>query len=295
MRQRRRLFVQNGSQRFGRRRLAEGAFGGEHLVQDHAKSKNIAAGISSLTAYLLRRHVTDGPANFAGLTVSSYRGGSGGSAVGLGLPELGQPEIKDLEASVFREEQVFRLEVPMHDSSVVRRRQPARDFHAGIASLARPHRTATEAIPQGLSLEQFRDDVGTPIVLPDVVNRNNIGVVESGRGLRLQLEAMETSSIARPLVRQNFDGHVAFERSVARTIDFAHAARSQGRDDLIAMQPRAREQPHRCAHVTTDHIGGMTRDRHTGQDQGRLRRCWRRPRGRRWTAQPHRQERCLSD
>ncbi len=50
-----------------------------------------------------------------------------------------------------------------------------------------------KVITQGFALKQFGDDVGRAFVLADVENRNNIGVVERGSGLGLQLEPAETS------------------------------------------------------------------------------------------------------
>ena len=43
---------------------------------------------------------------------------------------------------------------------------------------------------------------------------------------------------------QHLDGDLAFELSVARAIDLAHAARAQRRDDLVRSEHCARRQRH---------------------------------------------------
>ena len=252
LRQRGRLFVQNRAQRFGGGGLPEGAFAGEHLVQDHAESKDVAARVGGMSPHLLRRHVADGTGNLAGLGVLRDGGGRTIGADGFGLREFGQAEIQDLEAAVFRQEEVFRFEVTMYNAGVVSGGQSTRNVHSAITGIARTHRTAAQAIPQCFSLQQFGHYVRTPIVLSDVEDRNNIGMVESGSGLRLQFEAVETSRVPRPVVWKHFDRHVTFQRGVACAIHFAHSARAQRRDDLIGIQPRARDQSHESPKLILD-------------------------------------------
>jgi hypothetical protein len=46
-------------------------------------------------------------------------------------------------------------------------------------------------------------------MLPDVEDRNNIGMLESGSGLRFHFEAVETSRVPRPKIREHLR-HVTF-------------------------------------------------------------------------------------
>jgi len=75
------------------------------------------------------------------------------------------------------------------------------------------------------------------VVLADVENRNNVGMIQGGSGLGFLLKAAKTVGIARPVLGKHFDRHVAFQCGIAGAIDFAHAARAQGRDDLIGIDP----------------------------------------------------------
>ena len=49
-------------------------------------------------------------------------------------------------------------------------------------------------------------------MLADVENGNNIRMVQSGGGLRLQLETVQTLGVARPVLREHLDCHVPFQR-----------------------------------------------------------------------------------
>ena len=119
-------------------------------------------------------------------------------AYGSAPAEFGQSEVQDLEASVLRDEQVFRFEVTMNNSGVVSGGQTARNIHPEIAGIPQTHGATAKAITQGLALQQLGDDVRRSVVLTDVEDRNNIGMIESGSGLRLQFEATETIRIPRP-------------------------------------------------------------------------------------------------
>ena len=48
-----------------------------------------------------------------------------------------------------------------------------------------------EARPEGLALEELLDDVGRPLVGPDVVNGEEVRVLERSGGARLALEALQ--------------------------------------------------------------------------------------------------------
>jgi hypothetical protein len=58
-------------------------------------------------------------------------------------------------------------------------------------------------------------------------------MVESGRRTGFLLEPMQTVRISGKGGRQDVDGHVAAQPGIARTIDVAHPARREVRDDLV--------------------------------------------------------------
>ena len=59
------------------------------------------------------------------------------------------------------------------------------------------------------------------------------GWFSDGQHLRFALEPRETLGILRERVGQDLERDVAVELGIARTIDFAHAACAQEREDFI--------------------------------------------------------------
>lgn len=70
-------------------------------------------------------------------------------------------------------------------------------------------------------------------MLPEIIQRQNVGMIERGRSLRLLLKAPHAIRIAGETGRQNLDRYVTVETRVARTIDLTHASGSGRCQDLI--------------------------------------------------------------
>ena len=121
LRNRGRVVVQDGSHRLGRGRLLESALAGQHFVEHCTGREDVAACVGNLSSHLLRRHVTDRSQHLSGSGLRSPRVGWVGVTGGFGRCELGQSEVENLHPPVFGQEDVFRLQVAMHDSGIVRR------------------------------------------------------------------------------------------------------------------------------------------------------------------------------
>jgi hypothetical protein len=48
---------------------------------------------------------------------------------------------------------------------------------------------------------------------------------------------------------ENFDGYIAVEAGIARTVDFPHAARTQRRNNFVGPKSLARGYGHKCAQL----------------------------------------------
>ncbi len=101
--------------------------------------------------------------------------------LGSALNQFGQAEVQDLDPPVFREEQILRLEVAMNDPFFVGRGQAMCDLQGVIQSLAYRERSAAQALPQCLSLQQLGDHVRRALARANVEYRQNVGMVQ-GRG-----------------------------------------------------------------------------------------------------------------
>ena len=93
-------------------------------------------------------------------------------------------------------------------------------------NFAQAHGAMAEAFAQGFAVEQLGHDVRRAVVLADVKNRNNVGMIQGGSGLGFLLKAAKALGIARPVLGKYLDRHVALQRRIAGAIYLAHAARA---------------------------------------------------------------------
>jgi len=67
----------------------------------------------------------------------------------------------------------------------------------------------------------------------DVVDSDDVGVVQSGCGLRFVDEPLLAFEVARDLGTENLDGHRPIQAHVAGAVHFAHPADPDQRDHLV--------------------------------------------------------------
>ena len=82
------------------------------------------------------------------------------------------------------------------------------------------------------------------VVLADVVQRTDVGVLQPGDGARFALEALAEAGVPRSVARRDLDGDPAVEPGVARPVHLSHAAGAQRRFDDIRTERAANSQCH---------------------------------------------------
>ena len=65
---------------------------------------------------------------------------------------------------------------------------------------------------------------GASLVLPDLVDHTDVGVVESGGGTSLALEAFACRSVVQEFIGEQLQGYVATEAEVLRLVHHTHPA-----------------------------------------------------------------------
>ena len=78
-----------------------------------------------------------------------------------------------------------------------------------------------------------RDVVGL-LVGAAVIDADDVGVLQAGRGLGLAPEALDEAGVGGEAAVQQLEGHLAPELLVLGQVDVGHAAAAQARDDLVA-------------------------------------------------------------
>ena len=166
---------------------------------------------------------------------------------GFRLRQLREAEVEDLDAAVPRHEDVLGLQVAVDDPFLVRRGEAVGDLDRLFDRLAHRQRAAGKPGPQRLAFEQLLDDVGRAVVLADVVNGGDVGMVEDAGRARLLLEALQALRIAREGAGQDLDRDVAAEARIARAEDLSHPSRADGGEDLVGPETGAGLDSHELA------------------------------------------------
>ena len=237
-----RVLLQDRRHRLAGRVAPERALAREHLVQDHAESEDVASSIGGLGLDLLGRYVAershdDDPAR-------SPSGARTRSAEPSHLGQLREAEVEDLDAAVSGHEEVLGLQVPVDDALLVGGGQALGDLGGVVDGLARGEAPSGELRAQRLALEQLLNDVGSAIVLADVVDDRDVGVVEHPRRPGFLLEALQPVRVSREGSRKDLDRDVAAEPRVSGPVYLAHSARTQRRQNLVGAEASTRRQRH---------------------------------------------------
>src|SRR3984885_9048743 len=123
----------------------------------------------------------------------------------LRLRKLRQPEVQNLQSSIFGDEQVLWLQVTMDNAFLMRGGQSAGDLHSVIDRLANGKRSTLDLLAQCFSIEQLGNQIRRAFIGAHLENRKNIGMIQRRGGARLLLEAPQPLGIAGEGRRQNLD------------------------------------------------------------------------------------------
>jgi hypothetical protein len=148
-----RLFVQDRARRVGSGFHAEWRPGREHLVEHAPEREDVRAVVHALAAYLLRRHVSDGPQPSARLRGLDHRGRLRRFREAPGCDQLRDPEVEDLDVAVPGDEDVGGLEVAVDDPLLVGSGESLGDLGPDLDRLARGERSGLQPLPQGLAFQ----------------------------------------------------------------------------------------------------------------------------------------------
>ena len=221
----RRLLVKDSARGVGVGSSVKGAFAGQHLEEDCPEGEDVGASVRDLTANLFRRHITNGAHHCTGTCVLQNRLRAC-KGIGLRLGELGQAKVENLDAPIFRDEQVFGFEVAMNDAVFVGGVQPVSDLHGIVDCGAYRQGTAPQLLAQGLSLQKFGHDVRDAVLPAHLMDGENVGVVQGRRRFGFLLKPAETLRVGRVGIGQNLDGDFAFQDGIAGAIHLTHAPRA---------------------------------------------------------------------
>src|SRR6267143_6387484 len=104
--------------------------------------------------------------------------------------------------------------------------------------LAKIHRAA-DAVLQRPALDQLEDEVCQALLVPEVEDFQDVGVLEAGHRSRFLLEALPVPGVVREEVGQDLDRDVAVEARVIGAVHARHPAAPNPLDDAVGSQRHA--------------------------------------------------------
>ena len=206
-----------------------------HLVEHRTEGEQVGPRIDGAAERLLGRHVCDGSDRETGAREKGPRVDSRGvirRAEGP-LVDLRQTEIKDLRRAPVGDEDVARLDVPVDDRPRMGRLEGFEDLTCEIEQALGRHGAPADHLLQGLARQQLHDDEVQPLVLPDVVDRADVRMIQSRGGAGFAAESVQRCGIAPGALGQDFQGHLAAQARVPRPVDLSHAALADATEDLV--------------------------------------------------------------
>ena len=234
------IAIENRLENHSGRFAAEWPAAGGHFIKDHAEREKVAAHVDVFAARLLGRHVGDG-AHRSVRTRETFpanaRCGSGGRAhrfahAGLPIGWLRETKIQNL-GTALREENIGGLDVAMHDAFRMSSVESAGHLHRDVEQFVHRHRLAIDAMPQRLAFEQLHDDERTGVLLVNLMNGADVGIVQRGCGAGFALKSLESLGVLGQFVGKEFQSDIAAEAQILGLIDNTHPAATELLNDPV--------------------------------------------------------------
>ena len=129
--------------------------------------------------------------------------------------------------TAFGDEDVGRLDVAVHDFFGVRGIERIGDFDGQREQGLGVHGLARDAMLQRHAVQKLHGDEGLAVLLADVVNGADVGMIQGGCGLGFALETGEGLRVAGNFLGQKLEGDKTMKPGVFGFVDHAHAAAAQ--------------------------------------------------------------------
>jgi len=111
-------------------------------------------------------------------------------------------------------------------------------------------RAPGDAIAERQPVQKLHGDEGFAALPADVVNGANIGMIQRGGGLSLELKSRQRVRVSGNLFRQELEGHEAMQPRVLSFVHHAHTATTQFLEDAVV---RDGSSDHVCVIIFANH------------------------------------------
>ncbi len=121
----------------------------------------------------------------------------------------------------------------MHNSAGVGGIERVSDLDTEVQQLFNLERTALDLVLEGYAIQILHGDESFPVLLADVVDGADIGMVQGRSCLCFALEAAEGLGIFGHVFRKKFQRDKAAESCVFSLVDHAHSATAEHLNDSV--------------------------------------------------------------
>ena len=218
----------------------------EIIVEQRAKREDVAALVGLAPLELFGSHVLIGADDAAGPGQGRghRRSGTQSRATNRWM-QLREAEVEQLRTAL-GQHHVARLQVAVNDALAMRLVERVGDLDAGLERLRDPQRALLETLRERFTFEVLHDQEISSVLMPDVIERADVRVVQAGDSLRFEFQPRAQRRIRRDLRGQDFDRDRSAKTRIGRLVDLTHPPSSHAIDDLIRTEPRAGRERHRC-------------------------------------------------
>ena len=131
------------------------------------------------------------------------------------------------------DEQIRRLDVAVDNAGRVRGVERVGDLDGDRQQFVECELPLREALLQRGPLQDLHDEEWAAVLVADVVNGADAGVVQRGGGPRLALEPGQRLAIIRQIGRKKFERDEAPQARVLGLVDDAHPAAAEPLDNAV--------------------------------------------------------------
>ena len=147
--------------------------------------------------------------------------------------DFGQAEVENFSNPAVGDEDVGRLDVAMNDAFGVGGVECVGDLDGQRQQRFQRHRMPRNAVLQRHTVEKLHGDEGLPVLLADVMNSPDVGMIQRRRSLRFPLKAGQRMWVLCEVGRQELESDETVQADVLGLVDDTHAATAELLDDAI--------------------------------------------------------------
>ena len=192
---------------------------GDALIEDAPQRIKVGLGVRCALERLFGRHVGDGPHHHPRLRQPASP------------LTARQPEVHQLRGTVLGDDDVLRLDVPVHDPLTMGVLQSLQHLEG---DLHQPRHRHGQQFPQRLSLHQLHHDRKLPAFFHRIKDGHDVRVVQLRRRLRLA-EKPACPFLPEQGRAEGLDRHRPLQQAVLSAVHHPHSAFAQLGVDAVAV------------------------------------------------------------